>query len=150
MKSLWGDLSDIEEIKTPQEILNEQASFLNSFTESTVLAKLIKARPIQFGKELEFSRDDIFKFEFLLTCPKIPNYSYKIFRMEHSVQLYPISLRIEESIIEEIEPLNDKYKLYDEVIANDEKEFLSILKDVLSSKTIMKVISSLISLSKSI
>ncbi len=148
MKSLWGDLSDIEEIKTPQEILNEQASYLSSSTNGIVLAKLVRARITALGEK--FMRDDIFKFDFLLTSPKMSSYSYRAFGIEHDIRIYPVIFYIEESIDREIRHLCITDEDDEEIIANNEKEFLDILSNILSSKSIIKVVSSLINLSKSL
>ena len=37
-KSLWGDLSDIEIVRTPKEVLNEQANALTAATRASLWA----------------------------------------------------------------------------------------------------------------
>ncbi|MBU5256839.1 hypothetical protein [Tissierella praeacuta] len=153
MNNLWGDFSEIETLSTPQKILNEQASYLNSATKNQVLATLVKSDPVPVFME---ERNSDFKFDFILTSPRIRGYKYKVFKLFHDVQIYPLYIKVEESIVEEIgESLieitrndsNDNDFCEYEIL--DEETFLNVLRMILSSKTIMRVITSLISLADS-
>lgn len=154
MDNLWGDLSEIKTIRTPQKILNEQASYLNGTTKNKIIASLIKTDdPITFLSE----RDADFKFDFVLTSPSIKGYKYKIFRIYHNVQIYPLYIKIEESLVDEIAEelininLDDEPEIMDlhdycEYEILNEETFINSLRVILSSNTVRRVISSLSSL----
>jgi hypothetical protein len=122
---LWGDIIT-EPIRTPQLILKEQGALLERKTKG-ILTVEVSSTTLS---------GDIFQHVFKIKSSNM-NYSYQAFYIRHPVDLYPV--------IFHSTPLEEKS---DELLipkAKDEKEFMELLKQILQSEKIQKVINSLIS-----
>ena len=119
-KSLWGDLSSIERVRTPRDIMQEQADIFNKATKGVVRAEVDQAA---IGSEIILELD--------LVAAEINNYRYTLTRVQHKVTLYPA----------EIYALGTED--YWEV--ENEADFTRTLGDILSSASTMQIVSALIS-----
>jgi hypothetical protein len=76
---LWGELPDVENIRTPHAILLEQASLLNAKTKGLLVARVTRTQSgAQFGNVLQ------------IVAPSLNNYSYGVCSVGHSISLYPL------------------------------------------------------------
>ena len=80
-KNLWGDLSDIEKIRTPKTILQEQAAILNEATQNVVRAEVTSTGS---GADLTHKLD--------LITAALGNYQYGVAIVKHDVNIYPCRL----------------------------------------------------------
>src|ERR1700681_3385891 len=76
-KNLWGQLPPTEEIRTPTQIIKEQASALADLTRGTLQGSVsVRATSDQFVINLD------------IVAPAIDNYTYNVLEALHSLQLY--------------------------------------------------------------
>ena len=78
----WGELVPVE-VRTPVSIMREQAALLGTKTRNLVEATVETGT--QFGR---------FNHSFLLLVPALGLYKYELFRIEHDVDLYPVTVVI--------------------------------------------------------
>lgn len=118
--SLWGDLGSIETIRTPNLILQEQASLLRQLTDGVLEGLVVRYnRPPYLGSVL------------YITSNALDGYRLQILRTRHLVQIYPV--RVSDYV-------NDIP--YD---VNDEAEFVGILGHIFTSEKVQRAIGVLIS-----
>ena len=79
----WGDIVPTV-VRTPAAILKEQAAFLGAKTKNLIEARV--ATEAAFGE---------IRHRFLLVVPALDHYSYQLFRIEHDVNLYPVTVESE-------------------------------------------------------
>jgi len=84
-----------------------------------------------------------FTFEFFITSPNIPNYKYRVLFMRYEIGFYPLLVVLDDEIAMD-ELINNQ-----DVWCGNEEEFLQLLKKVLNSSKVRKVIASLRSMVKS-
>ena len=124
--SLWGNLSDIQTIRTPKTILVEQANILTDATKGVVRAQVEAS---QTGSTLDYT--------LVLVAPVLNNYQYTVCRISHGVKVYP-------------------YRLFDNTTSGvkppqqcaNEDELKEKLGAILSSNTTRNIVQSLLSQSK--
>jgi len=75
---LWGDIQ-AKAIRTPVSILREQATLLGPKTQNLIEAKV--ATTTELGT---------FFHSFNLVVPALDSYTYRLFRVSHQIELYPI------------------------------------------------------------
>jgi len=81
-KNLWGQLPTPEEIRTPTQILKEQAALLTDMTKGVLQGAVTVAT----GEANRFTlRLDIL-------APVIDNYRYGVLTAFHGVELYPVTV----------------------------------------------------------
>lgn len=121
-KSMWGDLSDLETVRTPKAILVEQAIFLTKAT-SNVLVGDVKDVSAPLTKE--------FVYDFNIVVPALNNYIYTVLRIEHEIDFYPLMLRCGDFDNGEI--------------CGNEQAFCGAVEAILSSTELKRIISRLVS-----
>jgi len=120
-KSLWGDLSQPEIVRTPFTILKEQAAILSNATSGLLIGDVER-----FQNQ---SQENVVVLRVI--APSLDNYHYSILAVTHDIKLYPLSLR---------NLAIDSY----EKQCNSEEAFEQALGEALSSPEVRKVISSLL------
>ena len=120
VKNLWGDLSELERVVTPKEILLEQASLLTEATKGVLVGQV--SNNSIYGK---------FAYDLEVSVPALNNYTYTILTIQHQIELYPVRI------------ITNGFVLSTE--CGSEKEFISALTDILSSKEVKFVLSRLLS-----
>jgi hypothetical protein len=121
LKSLWGEISQTEIVRTPFTILKEQ---------SAILAKQTKGLLVG-----EVSRNQIVGNDSTLTLRILAaslGYRYEVVQVHHNVNLYPltiVNLAVDDSAEQ----------------CNSEQEFEQALGKILSSPQVKRVISVLLS-----
>lgn len=168
MTNLWEgnfyDGIDDEEL-TPREIVQSQCQELAEMTDNTIIARIsdydgipysytknalagvLSAKAIwgenhNIQDELgEVEEDEKIAYEFFITSRKTPKYKFRAFIMYHSVVIYPVYFSIEDDIAKEI-------GVEAETQVATEEEFEQLLKKVLNSKRLEKVIRNLLRLNR--
>lgn len=130
-RNLWPEEIDVSDVIAPVSILKEQASLLGERTKN-----LVEGRVMQSGPEIFATNKAQFSYNFDLIAPALNNYRYRLFRIEHDVELYPLFIRDCEAFADkELEVLN-------------EEQLLARLGDIFSSEKTLAVIKSLIAQSR--
>ncbi len=120
VNSLWGDLSDLERVVTPREILSEQANLLTQATKGVLV-----------GQVSNNNISDGFSYDLEVRVPCLNNYSYTILTVQHKIDLYPVSI---------VTNGGGRY-----THCASEEQFISALTNILSSKEVKLVLSRLLS-----
>ncbi|GAB3963888.1 hypothetical protein GCM10028806_00560 [Spirosoma terrae] len=126
MQNLWPDFA-IEKTKSPKAILKEQAGYLMEKTNNVLSA------------EIETSQSDgKIIHRFYIVAPAMDNYRYQIFTVTHGVIYYPVAVEWES-------PTSHWPIVEIEQTAQNEEEFIRILKEVFNNGETIRIISSLLS-----
>ena len=118
-ENLWGTLPDVSQLRTPVEILNEQATVLTGLTHG-VLQGSVDAR----------GGTDKLAVDLDIVVPALGGYSFTILTVTHGVRFYPATVQYY--------PANVTYS------ASNDSQFVEILKGCLGSKEVREVIASLL------
>src|SRR5271166_5136083 len=122
---LWGNI-DTQEIKrTPLSILKEQAMLLGKKTRNVIEAK-VETRPYSGGW---------LGHKLLLVAPVLDNYTYELVEIYHPIQLYPVS--------------PDSLVASQAKLLPDEPSFMKWLGERLSSSETHRIVTNLLSQSRS-
>lgn len=130
-KNLWPSFGEIEKIKTPKIILQEQAILLEK-SSSGFLTTLVTTtpHPTQFNRYIHLMT---------LTAPKVENFTANVVMVEHdAIELYPLS------VVARIRPMSVNYT------AETEEEYLELLSKLFAEKEMVNTIQSLLAQSKAI
>ncbi len=138
MENLWPENLTVTGTKAPVIILREQASLLGEATQNIVEAEVKNASPDMGGAE---ENDMGFRYVFYIVAPALGNYQYKLFAIWHTVDLYPVIIYPDESIMDELYP--DSHK--DTIHAESENEFIEMLKAIFHSRRTGNIIQALVS-----
>jgi hypothetical protein len=122
-ENLWGELPEIEKTRTPYNILEEQAELLGKMTKHELVGNV--ERHTKRGNSLE---DKSFVLDFLIVAPSL-DYTYSLFSVFHGVTMYPLRIS------------STKNKTYH---CKNEEEYLTALKEILSSENTKKLINGLL------
>ena len=121
---LWGEIVT-EPIQTPLGILREQGAILERRTNGILTVKIVSRSTDKAS----------FSHTFYINAANL-NYLYEAFVIYHPIELYPVKMSSQSF------PEAAGKKL---AIAHDEGEYLGLLKIVLQSEKIQKVIRALLS-----
>lgn len=108
IKSLWCEIPDIEDIKTPSSMLAEQGQMLSEVTKGRLKCQIKKSQ-----------NHNMFTYELAIVVPALANYSQKILKVVHDLSIYPAMLTHEQS--------------GREYTANNDAQFTAQLGEILSS-----------------
>lgn len=122
--NMWGDLEDIEIVRTPTTILRGQAETLKKVTNG-LLEGETDVRTRTAGR---------FYIDLDIVVPNLENYTYTVLTVRHGILIYPLE------IVKTVD--GQDYE------CNNEEEFIEALGNILSSKEMRKVISALVSQAK--
>jgi len=130
-KSLWPSFGEIEKIKTPKIILQEQAILLEKNSSGFLTTSITTApHPTQFNRYTHL---------LTLTAPKVENFTASLVMLEHdAIELYPLT------IIARIRPMSVNYT------AENEEEYFEILAKLFAEREMVNTIQSLLAQSKAI
>ena len=117
VKSMWGDINDMAEVRPPHEIIEEQGTFLAKMSKEALELKIERKHS-----------GTIFNYDIYIVLPSM-KHRQRIFRLTHDFKLYPANLYDEQG--------SNEYK------SKDQEEFSENLSKLLSSKEIMTTISGL-------
>jgi len=147
MIDLWPDVLSTVDQRSPLTILKEQASLLGEKTQNIVIAVLEEASVSGAWLPRVFPLN----YVFLLTCPALSHYRFRLFTIGYDIDMYPVYFDHDSDVREEImEETNGKLLGKDNIIrAANEEEFTEVLKRTFSSKKAVRVIRALLSQAKS-
>lgn len=119
-KNLWGNLPNVENMRTPNAILLEQASMLGELTNGLLNGQV---KRLQDGPG--------FKLSFKIVAPALNNYSYLVLTVTHPIQLYPLKLF-------------NETKFMSSKDCESEFDFENALREILTSPEVHRVIAGLL------
>lgn len=119
-ENLWGELPKPEQVRTPLQILREQASYLTASTDG-VLVGQVSPNPDSLHH---------FAYELSIRAAALNNYVATILTVNYDIEMYPLRLD---------NRLSGPYQQ-----CNDEAAYLNALKSVLQSAPCRKLVSALI------
>lgn len=122
-KNLWGDITDLSNMRSPHEILVEQGKFLEEMTKGVLEFKIERKQS-----------NTVFGYDVYITLPAM-KYKERLLRMSHDIKLYPAILH---------DALESK-----QADSKNQEEFEENLGRILSSAETMALISSLMVQSRS-
>ena len=124
-KDMWGDFQ-LEAIRTPVQILREQAAALGPKTRNLVIAEVnTSASSPRFDFE-----EKLFTHQLKLVVPSLDDYRFSLLSLSHDIELYPVSF----------EYLANGVKMD---VASEE-ELNEVLQKFLSAPKTKRIISSLL------
>ncbi|MFN3233394.1 MAG: hypothetical protein ACE363_14720 [Alphaproteobacteria bacterium] len=119
-KSLWGDFTDFEEIRTPHLLLKEQAGLLDEATGGSVTAIVTR------------SHDEKYQMSHMIVSAHgLDDYKPTLVTIRYTVKHYPCWIK---------DPVHDVW-----VESRDEEEYVSYLARVLRSDHVRQIITGMIS-----
>jgi hypothetical protein len=141
MDNLWPEIGEIAKKRTPIVILNEQGSLLAERTEGVIVGETKRSKGLEdkytgIGK----LTGNIFVYNFILRAPFL-QYTYKLFTIAYDIFSYPTYfINIEDDIGQEV-----RGQIGPEIIADNEDEYMRILRIIFNTKKTKKIISSILS-----
>lgn len=138
MQDLWPEDLATVEFKAPVAILREQATLLGQ-----------KTRNLVEGRVREVASSDqvpgIYNYAFEFLSPALANYTYRLFYMQHGVEIYPVNLySLGEDILAELK-VNPKSN---GVRVDDEAALLKALQAIFNTRKTRAIIQSLVAQSQ--
>ena len=104
-----------------------------------ILSKTDDDNIFAWQTELGDISNSVFAYELFITSIAAPNYKYRVMIIHYAIDLYPVTIVLDESIAVEFSNKQElKCKSYD--------EFILYLKIILNSRRLKKVISALLAL----
>ena len=136
MDNLWPDDIGVTDTIAPVTILKEQASLLGAQTQNIVEATVR-------NESSNYTEKDLFAYSFYLKSAALGGYLYKLFTIQHGVELYPVTIVPDKDVLQEV----IEQKGLGEgtgIICKSEKVFLNALGLMFNSKKTRRVIHSLL------
>jgi hypothetical protein len=125
-EDLWGTLPKIEKGRTPVSILKEQANLLMQKTERVIEARVVTQANIQ-GAIIA---------TLVLFVPALSGYQTSLLVIQHGIGLYPVTL---------LPTLGGSAQ----VVANNEVEYIDMLRKIFQSEMVQGVLVNLLTQVKS-
>lgn len=131
VESFWA-VPDLTNVRTPLSILREQAAALTEQTKGVLVG------------EVDVTRDDNgdLRIRMDVVSPALNNYRYRILSYKQPISMYPGTLFAEVMAVNKLQP-KDAIKIVD-----NESDFISDIKIVLSSEKTKEVLAALIAQSR--
>jgi hypothetical protein len=126
-QNLWGDLGLEELIRTPVDILKEQANLLSTLTKGILFGDI---------KINKGTAGEIY-LEMSIVAPAMDNYRFNVLDIKHGLELYPAIV---------VQPNSNEKRIE----CQNEEELTAALGDILGSERVRRVIRSLVAQSKAI
>jgi len=145
MDNLWEFKLTPEEIVSPKTILDEQSKYLMEITKDIVFVNIDEYKPRKKNNLLNSIYDvndeeiDFFYYRFVLRSKFKKDYGFRMFSIKYSISMYPVEIiNLDTDILTEINCQSKQ-------IAKSEDEFKKIIKKILNSSKVIKVIKVLMS-----
>ena len=136
--NLWADIVEVITEPSPKGLMKEQAAYLKAKTKGLLVAEVatyqvdkslvVSEDFFGYGKLQQNQNNENFIQTFYNVVPTL-KYRYILFTVSHTILGFPAEFTYD-----------DDRKL----IANNEKEFLDILKQILSSEKTQRILSALL------
>ena len=118
-KNLWGDLKDLETVRTPKTVLKEQAQILTEATDGILVGDV---------RESEIRGEFLIYLE--IKVPALNNYTYTVMSVRHSIDMYPARVNAEKPNVSQV--------------CDNEEDFTGVVETVLSSDEMKTIVSRLL------
>jgi hypothetical protein len=144
---LWPGDIEVERVFAPVVILRQQATLLGERTKNLVQAEVVE-------DELQ---TNCFAFYFFLRAPVLGNYRYQLMYVSHDIGLYPVEIKVEESILQEVRNILDvrtddpdrnlpRFRAEPSYIhVQSEEELIKALRAIFNTNKCRKVLTALLS-----
>jgi hypothetical protein len=126
--NLWGQLPPTEKIRTPTQILKEQATALDDMTKGA----------LQGSVTVRHDSQGTFNIDLDIVAPALDNYTYNVLEASHGLNLYPVKVR----------PGWKKFEYKEHFECADEEQLDLALGQVLTSPEVKRVITTLLAQSR--
>lgn len=158
MSNLWPDLSNIESVPTPKDILEEQAKYLSEITNGKLYGYIEQETQRRDENEIVYNiRGFVYKFN--IKGKYLKNYNYTVFSIHHDIGIYPLRINVDYDLgmelkdtldfdnldVELEEDGMDEFSIWD--VGNEDK-LKELIAQILRSKRVRNIIASIMSLSK--
>ena len=150
MVDLWPeDITEVK-VKAPVTILKEQGTVLGEKTQHIVEADVVTTRSsLISGKDFEFA------YTFYIRAPALGDYKYELFVVAYGVSMYPVKIDLDNEIKNDIKAnLRDYKETVDNwgtsglMLVDSESEFVTVLKEIFSSKKTRQIIQAIVAQSR--
>lgn len=141
MESFWPSSFNPENFLTPAKILNIQADFLPKLTNDVVYAEVLNISD-NYNLELDIYEETDFCYQFVLKSKYMNQYKFDVLNIFHDIDVFPLKVYLNVDIAKDLGLNNNKRKI------ENEEEFKKLLKDVLQSKKISRVVNNILNLSE--
>ena len=111
---------------------------------AAIATSLQASMRVDIQDKLGVIEETSFKYEMYLTASKIENYKYRILFAGYGIEGYPVKIVLEQDIADELNQKEDSGYIY---TMNSKEEFEKLLVSIFNSKTLQKIIQSLITAS---
>ena len=138
MKNLWPEDLGESPQKSPKKLLLDQAVILRGLTKNVITADVVE-------RSVTNPKATTFNFSFVLVTPALGSYVFSLFNFDPPVELYPVKVTVDAQMKAALPELFSKDRTH---IAEDEDQFLALLKEIFNSDRTRKIIGGLISQSK--
>lgn len=119
--NMWGDLSDLDIVRTPKAILIEQSMHLAEHTDGVLVGDV----------DEQLVGSSRFSIDLDILVPSLNNYRYTVLSARHDVELYPVRVHADRP------PTSQK--------CDDEAAFIETVSAILSSAEVKTILSRLLS-----
>lgn len=146
--SIWKNINNIEPVKSPSKLLNEQSKDLEIATNFKVYCKAerVDCIGLDFFNRPGYMKSCNFIYEFNLRGKYLKNYKFNVFTLLHDIDLYPAYIVLDTSSYRKI--FNEDATKTQIIKSENEKDLIENLEIILGSQYISKIIGSIVSLSE--
>lgn len=137
VESLWPENIGEVQIKSPVNILREQAALLGEHTRNIVEARVGDNQNFQNSSQELL---EPFNYEFFIVAKLVNNYHYGLFYISHGFDLYPVTFHVSDDIYEELGFRGKN----DGIAVDGEEYFKEILGKILRSRKTRQVIQAIL------
>ncbi len=130
-KNLWGELPEVENVRTPLVILREQASLLTEMTRGVLRGEV----------RTNYEARQKLLLELMIVVPALNGYQYCVLQALQPLTMYPLRLFAEEFPAEEHSPEEENEA---KNLCVDEASFVAALQVILTSPRVRKAIQALL------
>ena len=133
------DIVSPEKFIMPSDIIEEQCAIIKEKSDNMVIAKIFEISDSRIFDGLyqnDFQDESHFIYEFIVTSVFTPNYKFRIFYMRNGIDGYPVEIILDPGIAEDI-------SMSQSGSCDNETVFVELLKSVLNSNKMQRVVKSL-------
>ncbi|MFA1739102.1 hypothetical protein [Lysinibacillus fusiformis] len=150
MNSLWGNFDGANDFKIPKAILEEQALYIAKMTKNKLYCEVLEEQSID-----DYYEEDYFRFKLVIKSEFLRNYEFTVLTIKHKILQYPLNILIPEEIVSDIKKEKDVGQLWNgnggfehHLTASDDQEFIKLLRLILSSENLMRIVKTLYQMAK--
>ncbi len=134
---LWPDDLGAVTLRAPVQILRQQASLLGKKTRNVVEAKVHEAQP-----RLTLGAKEGIAFSFEFSAPALGSYSYRLFSIQHAIDIYPLRMFLDDDVFREL--FADRVHSSVGVLVRNEDDFVVLLRRILAADKTKAIIRALL------